>query len=267
MSGKGGVGKSTLTVNLAAVLARKSHAVGILDGDINGGSVAKMMGVRAWTPRATSQGMLPAEAEFGIRVMSIDLFLPQDATPVLWRAPSQEGAYHWRTMMDVAALREMLSDTKWGALDILFIDLPPGADKLPNASDVVPKLSGTVVVTGPSDVSRLVVGRSMTMARDVVHTPVIGLIENMGPYTCSRCGHEEELFPSGHARRLAEEHDVEYLGCVPFDPRLSRAMDDGGLFATRFPDRPASRALSSAADRVAEFLGLLPQSSMNGHTS
>ena len=211
--------------------------------------------------------MLPAEAELGIRVMSIDLFLPQDATPVLWRAPSQDGAYHWRTMMDVAALREMLSDTKWGALQVLFIDLPPGADKLPNASEVVPNLSGTVVITAPSDVSKLVVGRSIAMARDIVGAPVIGLIENMGPYTCSRCGHEEELFPSGHAHRLADEHDIEYLGCVPFDPRLSRAADDGGLFVTRFPDRPASRAMSSAADRVAEFLGLYSQPSTNGHHS
>ena len=121
MSGKGGVGKSSMTVNLAAALAREGQAVGILDADINGPSIAKMTGVRSHTPQPGADGMTPATGALGIKVMSIDLFLPQDATPVLWDAPTQHDAYTWRGMMEIAALREFLSDTAWGTLDVLLV--------------------------------------------------------------------------------------------------------------------------------------------------
>src|SRR4029434_9635009 len=128
VSGKGGVGKSTVTVNLATAYAMQGHRVGILDADINGPSVAKMLGVRGYTPQVTPHGVTPATGALEMRVMSMDLFLPDDATPVLWKAPTQQEAFVWRSTMEMTALRELLTDTVWGELDCLFLDLPPGTD-------------------------------------------------------------------------------------------------------------------------------------------
>ena len=254
MSGKGGVGKSSMTVNLAAALARDGQAVGILDADINGPSIAKMTGVRGHTPAAGASGMTPALGALGIKVMSIDLFLPQDATPVLWEAPTQQDAYTWRGMMEMAALRELLADTAWGALDVLLVDLPPGADKLPNLADLAPGLSGTIVVTIPSGVSQLVVGKSITMAKEIVKRPVIGIVENMAAYVCAHCGKEESLFPVGRVEELAATHDVPYLGRIPFDPRLAVAADEGTLFMQHHHATPTGQAITRLADRVRAFL-------------
>ncbi len=255
MSGKGGVGKSSMTVNLAAALALEGQAVGILDADINGPSIAKMTGVRGYMPRVGESGMTPATGALGIKVMSIDLFLPQDGTPVLWNAPTQQDAYTWRGMMEMAALREFLADTAWGTLDVLLVDLPPGADKLPNLADVLPSLSGTIVVTIPSAVSQWVVARSITMAKEIVKRPVIGLVENMAAYVCAHCGQEEALFPIGHVEELAAEHDVPYLGRIPFDPRLAAAADDGTLFMQHHHETPAGQAIAQVAEKVRAFLG------------
>ena len=254
MSGKGGVGKSSVTVNLAAALALGEQAVGILDADINGPSIAKMTGVRGQLLYAGTTGLQPAVSALGIKVMSIDLFLPQDETPVLWDAPTQKDAYTWRGMMEMAALREFLGDTEWGALDVLLIDLPPGTDKLPNVIDLLPQLDGTVIVTIPSGVSQLVVSKSITMAKDILKTPVIGLVENMAAYVCAHCGQEETLFPVGHVEALAEAHHVPFLGRIPFDPRLARAADEGTLFALQHRETPAALAIQRLAEKVRGFL-------------
>ncbi len=254
MSGKGGVGKSSLTVNLAAALALDEQAVGILDADINGPSIAKMTGVRGHTLHPGATGMQPPVSALGIKVMSIDLFLPQDDTPVQWDAPTQKDAYTWRGMMEMAALRELLGDTEWGALDVLLIDLPPGTDKLPNLVDLVPQLAGTIIVTIPSGVSQFVVAKSITMAKKILKTPVIGLVENMAAYVCAHCGQEEALFPRGHVETLAEAHDVPFLGRIPFDPRLALAADEGALFVQHHPETPAALAIHHLAERVRAFL-------------
>lgn len=253
MSGKGGVGKSSVTVNLASALALQNHAVGILDADLNGPTIAKMAGVRDYHPQQNEGGIIPAMAGLNIKVMSMDLFLPDDHTPVLWEAPTQKDAFTWRGMMEAAALREFLSDTEWGELDFLLIDLPPGADKLPNLVDVLPKLSGTVIVTIPSGVSQMVVGKSITMAKDLLKAPVIGLVENMSVFICSHCGREEELFPSGEVEKITAGHKVPFLGKIPFDPRISLAGDEGRLFMQEYRDTPAARAIAAIADKVRNF--------------
>ena len=178
VSGKGGVGKSSVTANLAAALAARGLAVGVLDADLNGPSLGKMLGVRGQTLRVEAAGVRPAVSAEGIRVLSMDLLLPGDDTPVVWDAPTQAEAHTWRGTMEGTALREFLMDTAWGALDVLLIDLPPGADRLPTLLDLLPGLTGAVVVTIPSAVSHLVVRRAMTLARER-GARLLGLVENM----------------------------------------------------------------------------------------
>ena len=254
MSGKGGVGKSSVVVNLGSALALQDYSVGILDADINGSSIAKMTGVRGQSLETGETGVMPTAAARNLKVMSIDLFLRDDNMPVMWDAPTQKDAYTWRGMMEAAAIRELLSDTEWGDLDFLIIDLPPGTDKLPNMVDLLPEISGTIIVTIPSELSQFVVGKSIMVAKDLLRTPVIGLIENMSMHICSQCGHEEKLFPGGIVEELAQQHGVPYLGRIPFDPRMAVCADEGSLYLEEYGDLPATNAVGQIAQRVAEFL-------------
>ena len=250
MSGKGGVGKSSVTVGLGAALAMDGAAVGLLDADLNGASLARMTGVRGQRLRLDAGGVAPARTEGGLRVMSIDLFLPDEKTPVLWEAPTQQDAFTWRGMMEAGALREMLGDTAWGTLDYLLIDLPPGTDRLPTLVDLCPGLAGTVVVTIPSAVAQHVVGKSIHMARAVLETPVLGVVENMAAYVCPHCGAAEPLFAESTVEALAAAHGVPYLGPIPFDPRLAAAADAGQPFLPAHVARPAGQALRRLAGEV-----------------
>jgi ATP-binding protein involved in chromosome partitioning len=250
MSGKGGVGKSAVTVGLASALAIEGHNVGILDADFNGASVAKMTGVLGQQLAAGETGVLPAIDRLGLRIMSVDLFLPDQQTPVLWDAPTQKDAFAWRGLVEAAALRELVADTEWGRLDYLFVDLPPGSDKLPNLVDVLPQVAGAVVVTIPAAVSLQVVGRSVRLAREVLRTPVIGLIQNMAGYVCTHCGREEHLFASRDGEAAALALGIPYLGRIPFDPRIGAMADDGVPFLTRYADTPAGISLGALAGAV-----------------
>ncbi len=184
LSGKGGVGKSSVTVNLAAALAARGHAVGILDADLNGPSIAKMLGVRAQFPRLGAGGVEPVVGPAGIRLLSMDLFLPSDATPLQWRAPTQQNSFVWSATQEMTALREFLTDTLWGELDFLLLDLPPGTDRMSNVLGLLPEGTGALIVSIPSEVSHLVVKKSITMARNLLNAPMVGLLENMGAYVC-----------------------------------------------------------------------------------
>ena len=253
MSGKGGVGKSSITANLASALALRGNRVGVLDADINGPSIAKMIGVRGVKVDYGADGVIPAISPLGVRVMSMDLFLKDDETPVLWDAQTQKDAFTWRGTMEMTALREFLSDTEWGALDYLLIDLPPGADRLPNLVDLLPTLGGTVVVTIPSGVSQLVVKKSLTMAKNLLNTPLIGLVENMAAYVCANCGKTEDLFPAGDTEEMARQFDVPLLGKIPFDPRISSAGDDGIAFIEKYRGAAASKSLTTIAAKIGAF--------------
>jgi len=253
MSGKGGVGKSSITANLASALALRGNSVGVLDADINGASIAKMIGVRGAQVDYGVDGVKPAISPLGVRVMSMDLFLKDDETPVLWEAQTQKDAFTWRGTMEVTALREFLSDTEWGVLDYLLIDLPPGTDRLPNLVDLLPTLGGTVVITIPSGISQLVVKKSLTMARKLLKTPVVGLVENMAAYVCADCGRTEDLFPAGNTEEMARQFEVPFLGKIPFDPRISMAGDNGCAFVERYADTPASRSITKIAQKTESF--------------
>jgi ATP-binding protein involved in chromosome partitioning len=226
VSGKGGVGKSAITVNLATAVAMAGAAVGILDADLNGPSIAKMTGVRGQKLVITVEGVYPVRGPVGMRIMSMDLLLPHDETPVRWQAPTQTDAYVWRSSMEATALREFLCDTVWGDLDILFLDLPPGTDRIGTLAGILPGLTGLILVTIPSEVSHLVVRKSLALARDL-RIPVLGLIENMAGYYCQSCETVGELFRPGHGPRLACDFGIRFLGEIPFDPRLARSGDSG----------------------------------------
>ena len=250
VSGKGGVGKSSVTANLAGALVGRGLRVGVLDADLNGPSIGKMLGVRGQTLRVEPDGVHPAVSAEGIRVLSMDLLLPGDDTPVVWDAPTQAEAHTWRGTMEGTALREFLADTAWGALDVLLIDLPPGADRLPTLLDLLPGLTGAVVVTIPSGVSHLVVRRAMTLARER-GARLLGLVENMAGYVCPTCGTVGPLFEGPGAEALAAQHGLPFLGRVPFDPRLAAAADRGRPFVLDHGETPAGRALAGIAGALA----------------
>ena len=251
MSGKGGVGKSSLTANLATALTLKGNAVGVVDADINGPTLAKMMGVRNATLEYTPAGVKPAMTALGTKLISMDLLLAEDDAPVLWNAHSQKDAFTWRTTMEVGALREFIADTEWGNLDYLLLDLPPGTDRLPNVAELIPNLGGVVVVTIPSEVSQLIVKKSVTMARDILGVPIIGVVENMAFYVCQHCGEEEPLFSADET--LDKTLQQLMLGSIPFDPQLSRANDNGTLYIDKYPDAPASQVLVQVGKKIQDF--------------
>ncbi len=250
VSGKGGVGKSSVTANLAGALVGRGLRVGVLDADLNGPSIGKMLGVRGQTLRVERDGVQPAVSAEGIRVLSMDLLLPGDDAPVEWDAPTQAEAHTWRGTMEGTALREFLADTAWGTLDVLLIDLPPGADRLPTLLDLLPGLTGAVVVTIPSGVSHLVVRRAMTLARER-GARLLGLVENMAGYVCPTCGTVGPLFEGPGGEATAAQHGLPFLGRVPFDPRLAAAADRGRPFVLDHGETPAGRALAGIAGALA----------------
>jgi ATP-binding protein involved in chromosome partitioning len=242
MSGKGGVGKSSLTAGLACCLALDGWRVGVLDADLNGPSIAKILGVRGARLVIDEGGVTPPATALGVRVMSMDLLLASDATPLTWNATTQAESHTWRGAMEANALREFLADTAWGELDALLLDLPPGADRLTTIASLLPALAGTVVVTIPSDVSHLVVKKSITVAARTT-APVLGLVENMAG-----------LFPGPDATVLAREFEIPYLGGVPFDPALALAGDRGEAFVATHPGSPAAAALRAVATKLRDAL-------------
>ena len=246
VSGKGGVGKSALTASLACCFALDGWKVGVLDADLNGPTQAKVLGVRGRRLVIADGVVEPPSTDLGVKVMSMDLLLPTDATPLTWDAPVQDEAHTWRGAVEANALREFLADTNWGTLDALLLDLPPGTDRLATIASLVPALSGIVVVTIPSDVSHLVVRRSITVAANT-RAPVLGLVENMAG-----------LFVGPDAAQLAADTGIPFLGSVPFDRALAVAGDRGDPFVASAPERTSVMALRRIADGVRSALSQRP---------
>lgn len=225
MSGKGGVGKSMTTVNLALALARQGARVGLLDVDLNGPCVPRMLGMTRQTLTMTPEGALPPVGPLGIKVGSMDFFLDA-ASPVRWKGPMDLSPV-WLGLMEMNVIREFLADVIWGELDYLLTDLPPGAaaDKPPVMAGFIPDLAGAIVVTTPSEVASDVVQKSVTYARDM-GIRVLGMVENMSQYRCPSCGAENDLF-EGNTEAMCAALDVPLLGRIPFDRLLARTFDKG----------------------------------------
>lgn len=245
ISGKGGVGKSTFTVNLAIAFAAKGHTdrVGILDSDFHGPSVPKMLGIRGQMISSDSDGILPLIGPLGIRVVSTEFILPDENTPVIWRGP-----------LKMNAIRDFLSEIAWGELDFLLIDLPPGTGDEPlSIAQLLPDLDGVVVLTIPSQVSQSVVKKSVNFARRL-NLPIIGIVENMSGFICPNCGTKIDIFQTGGGKRIAEELSIPFLGSIPIDQRICEDSDKGKPFILEHKDSPAAKAFMEIVDKIEKFL-------------
>ena len=225
MSGKGGVGKSMTTVNLALAFARQGHTVGVLDVDLNGPCVPQMLGMRGQRFTITPDGAIPPVGPLGLKVGSMDFFLDELA-PVRWKGPMDLSPV-WLGLMEMNVIREFIADIVWGDVDYLLTDLPPGAaaDKPPVIAGFIPDLDGAIVVTTPSEVASDVVRKSIAYARDL-GINVLGMVENMSMYRCPQCGTESELF-EGDTEALCQALDLPLLGRIPFDRTLAKSFDKG----------------------------------------
>jgi ATP-binding protein involved in chromosome partitioning len=236
-SGKGGVGKSTVSVNLAVALAQAGATVGLLDGDITGPNIPMMLGLEGQPKASVNNKIAPLERH-GVKAISIQFFVPE-GQPIVWRGPLVGGA-----------IQQFLRDVDWGELDYLVIDLPPGtSDAQLTLAQAVP-ISGAVLVTTPQDVSLADVGKALAMF-ERMSVPVIGLVENMTAFVCPHCNETTEIFGRGGGERFAAAHDLEYLGGIPLDITVRQGGDVGVPAVAQREPGPAGRAMSAIASRVA----------------
>ena len=245
ISGKGGVGKSTITVNLAMAFAihRYAHQIGILDADITGPCIPKIIGLHGQKLNVGAPGIFPAIGPLGIKVVSMAFLLPSDEVPVIWRGP-----------LKGRAISQFLSDIVWGELEFLFIDLPPGTGDEPlSVMQLIPELDGVVIVTLPSEVSQIVVKKAVTFARQL-NMPIIGIIENMSGFVCPKCGEETDVFNIGGGLKIAKDLSVPFLGNIPLDPEVCRDSDKGIPFIIEHKHSPATKAFMEIVKKIEDFL-------------
>ncbi|MCW8890514.1 MAG: iron-sulfur cluster carrier protein ApbC [Sedimenticola sp.] len=239
-SGKGGVGKSTTSVNLALALAEEGATVGLLDADIYGPSQPRMLGVSGQPQSNDGKTLEPLE-NYGIQAMSIG-FLIDEETPMIWRGP-----------MVTQALEQLLNDTNWSNLDYLIIDLPPGTgDTQLTLAQKVP-VSGAVVVTTPQDIALLDARKGFKMF-EKVEVPVLGIVENMSTHICSNCNHEEHIFGEGGGKRMAEQYGVNFLGALPLDIRIREETDGGKPTVVADPEHRISQIYREIARKTTAIL-------------
>lgn len=238
-SGKGGVGKSTVTVNLSVALRQLGFAVGLMDADIYGPNIPMMMGITV-PPVKEGERINPADGQ-GVKVMSMGFFVPEE-TPVVWRGPMVHGA-----------IQQFFRDVNWGELDFLLIDLPPGTGDVPlTLSQLVP-LTGAITVTTPQEVALADVRKGMMMFKKV-NVPLLGVIENMSYFVCGHCGERSEIFSFGGGERAAEKFSVPFLGRIPIDQAIREAGDSGKPIVTDNPSSPQTQAFMQIAKNLAEQL-------------
>ena len=234
-SGKGGVGKSAVAVNVAVALARQGLQVGLLDADIYGPSLPRMLGLTR-RPEVRGERIIPIEA-WGLKAMSIG-FLVEQETPMIWRGP-----------MVMGALEQMMGQAEWGALDVMVVDMPPGTGDAQLTMAQRVSLTGAVIVSTPQDIALIDARRGVRMF-ERVRVPVLGLVENMSFFCCPNCGHRAEIFGHGGARLEAQRLGVEFLGEVPLLLDIRTASDAGTPIVAAAPDSPAARAFAAIAQRV-----------------
>ncbi len=237
-SGKGGVGKSTTAVNLALGLAAGGHKVGLLDADIYGPSMPRMMGISG-QPSSSDGANLDAMENFGIKVMSMGFLVDED-TPMIWRGP-----------MVQSALEQMMRDVNWGELDIMVVDMPPGTGDIQLTLAQKVPLSGAVIISTPQDIALLDARKGLNMFRKV-DVPVLGLIENMSYFTCPHCGERSDIFSHGGARVEADRLGIDFLGEIPLDMSIRETSDAGKPIVVSDPGSEHAKTYRAISDRIWE---------------
>ncbi len=241
MSGKGGVGKSYVTAMLAVELRRQGFEVGILDGDITGPSIAKIFGLSG-KPMADEQGVLPKTTRSGIKVISMNLLLDTPDTPVIWRGPIINGV-----------IRQLFNDVSWGDLHYMLVDLPPGTGDAPLTVFQSLPVDGAVIVTTPQDLAMLIVKKAINMAKQL-NIPIVGLVENMSYMKCPHCSEKVEMFEDSNIGHVAKELNLNFLGKLPFDPKVNRLADKGRIEDYLSPE--TTQLVSSVRSQVSKLVGL-----------
>jgi ATP-binding protein involved in chromosome partitioning len=236
-SNKGGVGKTTVAVNLAIALAKRGASVGLLDADVTGPNVPIMMGFEAGFMAEGDRGLTTAE-KYGVRLVSLGFVLPK-VSPVVWRGP-----------MVGKAVEQLLREIRWGELDYLLVDLPPGTSDASMTMAQQAPISGVVIVSTPADVAWEDASKAVAMF-DKLNVPIFGVIENMSYFLCPHCNERTEIFGHGGGRRAAEELGLEFLGEIPLDPQTREGADKGIPIVESAPESPQAQAFMRVAEQVA----------------
>ncbi|MFX0078359.1 MAG: Mrp/NBP35 family ATP-binding protein [Candidatus Hermodarchaeota archaeon] len=239
LSGKGGVGKTTVAVNLATSLAWQGHTVGILDADIHGPDVPKMLSLEGARMIGGDKGLEPVIAPLNILTVSMEFLLQSADTPIIWRGP-----------LKMRVISEFLSKVNWGTLDYLIIDLPPGTgDESLSIMQLLPDLDGVIIVTTPQEVALLDSRKAASMVRQM-NTPILGLIENMSGFHCPHCGEVTNIFGKGGGKNAAKELNLFFLGDLPFDHRVMLLSDEGKPFIVTESKTPVAQAFQKVVERL-----------------
>jgi len=239
LSGKGGVGKSTVAVNLATALANHGKNTGLLDLDIHGPSIPKMLGIEKEHPAVLAKCIQPVMVMPNLGVMSMAFLLPDTSTPVVWRGP-----------MKMGAIQQFLAEVNWGSLDYLVVDLPPGTgDEVLSIAQLAPNVRGAVIVTTPQDVAVLDATKAIEFIKKM-DLPVIGVVENMSGMVCPHCHEVLDLFGRGGGEKAAQKFGVPFLGAIPLDPAMVASGDAGKPFITADPESPTAKAVEAVMEKV-----------------
>jgi len=235
LSGKGGVGKSTVAVNLAISLSLEGKKIGLLDIDIHGPSIPKVLNLEGTRLQTDGEMLLPVEVSENLKVMSIGFLLPNNDDAVIWRGPRK---YHM--------IKQFLKDVNWGELDFLIVDSPPGTGDEPlSIVQLLENADGAVIVTTPQEVALSDVRKGITFCRNL-NLPVIGVLENMSGFVCPKCGEITDIFKSGGGEKMATQMNVPFLGRVPIDPQIVRACDSGQPYVQHYSSSQAAQAFKEA---------------------